>query len=234
MKRIMPLVLLLVFTLSLSTYGRANNKAIQKWNIPGDILGSTPNQVLFNQGAKGVWFFMEGFSTVHDPLTYRLLHNYTAPCDNWNFGGPLFVGIGCWESTNLSIGQYTPFMSLNFTDHPIWMVNHDFPARSLVLNASETQLAVVAWKSPLAGTINVRGSFEQFLGFCGNGIHWSVDKGADTLASGDIGAGGGLRTFHLSDIKVVKGESLYFTVDSLGDRYCDETPLHVTIVKSKK
>lgn len=232
MKKITKLFLLLFFALAFTSYGMTNDKAVHKWSIPGDLLGNTRNQVLFNQGVKGVWFFMESFSTTHNPLTYRLLHNYTAPCDNWNLGGP-HIGIGCWESSNFSVGQYTPFMSLNFTYRPIWMVNHDFPARSLVLNASESQLAIVAWESPLTGTVQVSGSFEQFLGFCGNGIHWSVDRGGATLASGDIGPGGGLQTFNLTGISVVKGESLYFTVDSLGDRYCDETPLHVTIVQSE-
>lgn len=232
MKRFTRSILLVIITLFSITFATAQSKKIRTWNIPGDILGG-PNQLSFNQGAKGVWFFMEGFSTLHDPLTYRLLHNYTAPCDNWNFAGSI-VGIGCWESTNLSLGQYTPFMSANFTNEPLWMVNHWFPARSLVLNPSETQLAIVAWKSPRAGNIHVTGSVEQFLGFCGNGIHWSVDKGMDALASGDIASGGGQQKFDLTDVKVTTDETLYFTVDSLGSRVCDETPLNVTITMSKK
>jgi hypothetical protein len=120
MKSITRSTLLFALILMLtSTYGAAQAKKVRTWNIPADILASQ-NQLSFNQGAEGAWYFMEAFSTVHDPRTYRLLHYYTAPCNNWE---PV-VGAGCWESTNLTFGnQHAPFVTANFTDHPVGCTN---------------------------------------------------------------------------------------------------------------
>ena len=215
-----------------TTHGVAQSRRAWTWNLPGDVVRSH-NQLSFNQGAKGVWFFMESFSTVHDPLTYRLMPDYTAPCANWN---PLVAGAGCWESTNLNEAgdQHLPFVTVNYTHRPLNLTGIEWPARSLFLNPSPTQLAIVAWKSPIAGTIRVTGSFKQFNGTCGNGIAWSVDKGSHTLASGQIAAGGGTQTFDLKHLGVAEDETVYFTVDSLGDYFCDEAPLDVTITMVMK
>jgi hypothetical protein len=97
------------------------------------------------------------------------------------------------------------------------------------LNPSEQKLAILAWKSPHIGRIPVTGSFSQFNGTCSNGIGWSVDKVAVTLVSGGIGSGGGAQTFDLKGIPVTTDEVLYFTVDSHGDRFCDEALLNLTI-----
>jgi hypothetical protein len=177
---------------------------------------------------------MEASSRVHNPLTYRLLHDYHAPCDNWGPFTASVVGAGCWESANVvpdGNDQHSPFITVNFTYHPLLFSNIEFPARSILLNPSPTQLAIVAWKSPIADTVHVAGSFTEFNATCGNGVHWSVDEGSKILASGNIASGGGLQSFDLSDITVTKGQALYFSVDSLGDIYCDEAIFNVTIAK---
>jgi len=215
-----------IFAVLATGSGSAQSNKVHSWNIPADVIGSQ-NQLSFNQGARGVWFFMEALSTIHDPLTYRLLPAYTAPCANWE---PV-VGAGCWQSANLNASgdQHIPFVTVNFTDHPLNLTGILWPAGTLFLDPAPAQLAIVAWKSPMRGSIRVTGSFTQFNGTCGNGIAWSIDKGGNTLATGQIASGGGTQTFDLTNIQVTEDETLYFTSDSLGDYLCDEAPLNVTI-----
>jgi hypothetical protein len=231
MKTLKSLLLSVLF-LVLTTYVTGENLKVRAWHIPEDVLG-THNQLSFNQGAKDVWYFMESLAADHDPLTYKLLHDYEAPCDNLGAFKPV-VGGACWEGSHvLADGQHSPFITVNFTDHPL-PISVDWPAESLFLNPSPESLAIVAWKSPDSGRVRVMGSFAQFNATCGNGIRWSVDKGGDTLASGDIASGGGSQTFDLKDVTVKRDDVLYFTVDSLGDRFCDEAPLNITITMAKK
>src|SRR5215471_17789465 len=91
------------------------NKA--RWELPGDVLG-TSNQISFNQGANEVWYFMEGISLVHNPVTYQFLPKYSAVCPST--AG--VVGLACWwdtlEPTN-SFAAY-PHIGANVTDHDVF------------------------------------------------------------------------------------------------------------------
>jgi len=211
--------------------GREMSDRARVWRIPSDVI-RTHNQLSFNQAAQDVWYFMEASSTVHDPLTYRLLPDYTVPCANFD---PL-VGAACWMSTSLNQAgdQHLPFITMNFTNRPLDLTNIEWPARSLFLNPSPTQLAILAWRSPIAAIVRITGSFTQFNSTCGNGIAWSVDIGRHALVSGQISSGAGTQNFDLEHVPVVEDQVIYFTADSLGDYFCDEAPLEVTITTVAK
>jgi len=214
------------FFLLTTSRGRAMSHETGVWRIPGDVI-RTHNQLSFSQGARDVWYFMEASSTAHDPLTYRLLPDYSGPCANFD---PL-VGAACWMSTSLNQtgDQHLPFITMNFTNRPLDLTDIEWPARSLFLNPSPTQLAILAWRSRAAAIVRITGSFTQFNSTCGNGIAWSVDIGSHALASGQIGSGAGTQHFDLEHVRVVEDQIIYFTADSLGDYFCDEAPLEVTI-----
>jgi hypothetical protein len=213
------------------------------WKLPQDIIVPNENQlpndnqISFTQGTNGGWYFMESsFPHLHNPLAYRFLHNYTAPCDLT----PDFaqIGVACWESADPAppdFVQHIPAISVNFTDTPKGGINGLLiPARVLVMNPSELKLAVVGWNSPITGDVRVSGSFTNLNQTCGNGVSWSVDKGGVTLASGQIPKFAPPALFDLSEVTVLKGQVLYFVLDSLGDRYCDETALNLTISTVKR
>src|SRR5215472_4480793 len=78
------------------------------WQLPNDVLG-TGNQISFNQGANGVWYFMESSSLAHDPLTYRFLPNFTAPCSHGTAG--VQTGVECWNNASDFSNFETPQIS---------------------------------------------------------------------------------------------------------------------------
>ncbi len=94
---------------------------------------------------------------------------------------------------------------------------------------------IVGWKSPIYGQVRISGLVRDMDGHCGDGVSWSIDLGAWTLALGDIGHGeaqgfadaqGGPG---LQSVLVSKGEFLYFVVDPNGEIGCDSTELEIRI-----
>src|SRR4051812_4674611 len=105
------------------------------------------------------------------------------------------------------------------------------PARSVIVHPYGTRLAVVARRSPGAGTGTVGGGLGGCGVGCGDGVSWSVDRNSTTLASGAVGDGGsqqfaaGTGGGALNSVAVAVGDSLYFTVGpgAQGDYQCDTT-----------
>jgi hypothetical protein len=92
------------------------------------------------------------------------------------------------------------------------------------------ELAIVGWKSPITGTVDVSGFFSDLDPNCGDGIVWSVDKGGGArLTSGTIGNGGPPQSYSLTKISVTAGQVLYFVVGRNRDYFCDSTGVDVTI-----
>ena len=73
------------------------------------------------------------------------------------------------------------------------------------------KLAIVAWESPVNGKVSMTGSFTDVDPVCGDGVLWSIDKGATTIRSGDL-PNGGSESFALVE-SAKKDQVLYFTVD---------------------
>lgn len=201
-----------------------------KWKLSENLL-ETNNQVSFNQGSNKVWYFMQSKSFAHDPRTYQFLSAYYEPCvsdaaSNWVDGMP------CWQNPEVDARGYRlPLVGINSTTEIQVVKNFPFPPRSVFVHPSSTGLAIVAWKSPVTGLVNISGFFSDLdpTGF--NGVIWSVDRGSQTLASGTIPNGGPPQTFNLTNVSVKTGQVLYFTVDPDGDYSSDATGMDVTITK---
>jgi len=145
--------------------------------------------------------------------------------------------MACWQNPNLERGIYPiPLVGVNFT-YLTQLPNGEFgiPPRSVFIHPSSSELAVIAWKSPISGLVNVAGLFSDLDPTAGNGVIWSVDiwsasKGNQTLASGAIPNGGPAQTFSLTGVSVSVGQVLYFVVDpNSGDDFSDTTGVDVTI-----
>ena len=210
----------------------------QVWNLSRDIQ-STGNQISFDQGTNGVWYFMESSSTTRDPLTYRFLGHYGAPCDENGKNGPFAVrGLACWSSidTDYSRGEnLAPSVTFNFTGKTIYLSgypNVGIPPRTLVIDPTVAKLGIVAWKSPVAGTILIAGDFTDLHPGGPTGVRWSVDKVKTTLAAGQLPEGGS-QSFYIPGLAVTKGQVLYFTIDALGNQDTDEIALTVRIVQTQ-
>ena len=153
------------------------------WELPEDVLG-TSNQISFNQGANGVWYFMESSALAHDPLTYRFLPNFTAPCSYGTLG--VVPGASCWAnaSDDFHISNFEdPKILLNASGQTLSFAALTIPPNTLAQEPGPSQLVIVAWRSPVNGFVNVTAKYTA-LASCANGVIWSVDKGSTTLKSG--------------------------------------------------
>jgi hypothetical protein len=226
-KAIKKLVFLCIAIYALAVTTTAQNT----WKLSRDLL-ATNNQISFNQGSNGVWYLLQSSSFTHNPGTYKFLPVYSFPCVT-NPSAPLVVNIPCWQNPNPdSQGNLAPIMLGNVTYKTVFFRNFGIPARSVTMHPSMTGLALIGWKSPITGLINVAGFFSDLDPNCGNGIIWSVDKGNQPLATGTIANGGPTQTFSLTGISTFAGQVLYFTVDPNGDYFCDTTGVDVTISKT--
>ena len=191
------------------------------WNLAQDI-GATGNQIGFNQGAGGVWFFMASSRVVHDPLLYRFIREFDAPAVAFTPGFKVPDGFSCWQETKV-----LPDVCFNFTEHPITLEAYDVPPRTVSMHPIAGRFTIVAWRSPLTGSVAIQGSFTDQNPNCGNGILWSIDKNDKTVLSDDL-PNGTSQNFS-TRVRVRQNDVLYFIVDANNDYSCDSTGLDVTI-----
>jgi hypothetical protein len=192
------------------------------WKLSKNLL-ETNNQISFNQGSNKVWYFLLSKSFVHDPKTYQFLAAYYEPCvsdaaSNWVDGMP------CWQNPEVDVRGYRlPLVGINSTYATQNVKNFPFPPRSVFVHPSISGLAIIGWKNPFTGSLNISGFFRDLdpTGF--NGVIWSVDLGSQTLATGTIANGGPPQTFSLTNVSVKAGQVLYFVVDPDGDYTSDST-----------
>jgi hypothetical protein len=230
-KAIKTLVILCIAVYALAVTATAQTT----WKLSANVL-ATNNQISFNQGTNGVWYFLQSSSFKHLPKTYKFLSAYDEPCDVFSL---LIDGLACWHNPNPdSQGNIAPIVGANFTyatQFPSLPKGDPFgiPARSVWMHPGMDGFGIVGWKSPITGSVNVAGSFSDLDPNCGNGIVWSVDKGSQKLATGTIANGGPPQTFSLAGVSVSAAQVLYFIVDPNGDYFCDSTGVDVTIKESK-
>jgi hypothetical protein len=197
------------------------------WNLAQDVV-ATGNEISFSQGTNGVWYFMESQSFSHDPFTYSLLPHYTVFCD---FDPAAADGTACLGDAERDVvGNRLPAVGVNFTNGTVTIFNTPLPPRSVFMHPGIEKLAIVAWKSPVTGTVRMMGSFADVDANCGDGVLWSIDKGRNTLRSGAL-ANGGAASFALATA-VKKNQVLYFIVHPNAEYSCDSTNLQLIITRA--
>ncbi len=217
----------LIFALVLGLTTAQAQKAM--WNLSRDLRASN-NEISFNQGSNGVWYFMESASERHIPSTYSFLPVYVAPCTGGIREVPI-IGVNCWRDISLQ-EQHAPLVGVNFTNQTqVFNLTDTIPPHAVWMHPAPANLVIVAWKSPLLAIVSVTGSFTDNDPVCGNGILWFIEKGGSRLASGNI-PNGGAQGFSLPSVSVSPGQILYFMVDAnKGDFGCDSTELDLTIAQ---
>ena len=92
----------------------------QTWTLARGI-GSTGNQIDFDQGTAGVWYFMVSQTTEHNPQLYRFIREFNAPglsnCPRSNRPGRIRP-VGRSRMTSLS-----PAVCFNANDHSVMLWN---------------------------------------------------------------------------------------------------------------
>ena len=209
------------------------------WNLAQDV-GGTGNQLAFDQGAAGVWYFMTSrcwacspadgkpSAPPHDPHFYRLIREYHAPDvawgESWN---DLPQERSCWQEETAR----EPNVCYNDFKEPREFAM-DIPPLSVQVHPGPDTPVIVAWKSPVRGVVSVSGVFADSNPCGADGVSWYIDRRSQTLASGTV-AEGGRQTFRLRSVSVDKNTVLYFGVLANGSYFCDTTLLDVTISRHR-
>jgi hypothetical protein len=179
-------------------------------------------------GNPNVWNYMQSATLVHDG-NYTLLPNFAsdflgaAGVDGWYGAGgqPPCAPPGglpaVWINTN---AEPMSFCGFNFTN----------PPGHAVLHPETTQDAIVGWRSPISGIVQISGGVKDIDRNGGNGISWFVDLGTTTLAHGKIHNGGKQRFPIGLTTMVSVGQFLYINIDpKAGDNGFDSTRVRLTI-----
>lgn len=192
--------------------------AATDWDLDRDFRVS-PNQANPNpdiSGTPNVWHFMQSASLVRDPASYSLLPHFTANA----YSGP---GLNLWASSQVSHGQQFsyPAVGINASGQNQFAISFTWPAGAVYMVPDPLRLAVVGWRSPITGKVDVTGSFTDLDSSCGNGVAWFVDRGTTNLAQGSF-PNGGSQSFNLSDVTITQGNFLYFILDATNNNnICD-------------
>ncbi len=193
------------------TFLKAEAAPFYSWDLSRSMAyGITTNPF----GAGNVWTLMyDSVGTSHNESNYRAMPSYSpAPASiysRWLNPAQNYLLIGVADTSYNTPDRGTPIM------HPAPMYS-----------------AVVAWKSPINGTIDIMGKFTDADASCGDGVSWFIDKGNTTLMTKTF-SNGGETSFIQQNISVSIGTNLYFIVSSGSNNsnLCDTTALELLITQ---
>jgi hypothetical protein len=204
------------------------------WDLAADFR-IAPEQANPNPDSLGhdrVWYFMQGATLDHQPSSYTPLASFFSDL----FGVP---GLEAWHGAVSDPGpnNFLPHVAFNAgTDS---LPGLDWPHGAVLVHPLPDQTVIVGWRSPVTALVRVDGGVTDRNPGCGDGIDWSIDKGATTISNGDIPNGGGqpfsdgAAGARLSAVPVTAGQFLYFIVGPgpNHDYGCDSTQLDITITQ---
>ncbi|MFM7160774.1 MAG: DUF1549 domain-containing protein, partial [Planctomycetaceae bacterium] len=164
------------------------------------------------------------------PLTEAADKLFDSPLDGWAFR---------------TQGALAPAVGKVTTAYDIGL---KFQPGDILVAPGPDHAIVIAWRSPVAGRLEIRGVFEHGQSCCGDNsrVRWSVERGPapdesrgfvpTVLASGesDFGTPTQRGEFHLNDQEVHPDDCVYFLVDAIADgtatpHHGDGTRLDVTL-----
>jgi hypothetical protein len=208
------------------------------WDLSQD-LGGASNEISFNEGSNQTWYLMESTTRVHDPTGYVFLTQYQATCQS-AVTGDTVTGLGCWHGTEAHhVTSLKTEVAFNFTDQTLDSQVDGYPGylpHSLLMTATWDRYVIVAWRSPITGSVNLKGAFGWRNFFISDVVLWSLDKGNTTLKSGMLWGAQPRGDLTLSGLPVKTGEVLYFIVDfpNYESCYCAEpVDLRVAVTQAQ-
>jgi hypothetical protein len=207
--------LALISVLVLTTSEIAIAGQVFSWNLSRDMMkGITHNP-------KGVWAFMQNTTGVDKPENYSLLADYYAPCA---IETPY---LKCWHVPD-SLGSY-PLVGITtktFSYRGTTLIK-GVPLFHPAINSP----VILRWQSPINGSVNVMGRVSAFDQNCsGDGVNWFLKNNSATIIkSGHLNRCTGAAIL-VDNIAVIKGDSLYFSIDMNQTLHNDSTNLDILII----
>jgi len=144
-------------------------------------------------------------------------------------------GLYAWR---VASGADTPSVVANATDQEIGFLTVKVPQHAISIHPSPKAGVAAAWKSPIAGKIQIKGKVADADPNCGDGIDWQLVKISDTnemtIVKGAIPNGGmEILSGKVASIEteVNAGELLQLNVFPKGDYSCDSTIVELEITE---
>ena len=175
-----------------------------EFQMPPDQKNPSPD----GYGNPGVWSYLRSLTDSDDPTSYLLLPNFQSAPPHWYER----------DLVNLIVGYDARpgVITLHGWSDGIRDHNHD---------------AILGWRSPVAGTIHLRGAVWSPTPSCGepaDGPTFTIQLDRSLVASYPLGLGGS-KDLDLT-VEVEAGQSLYFSNDPGLDARCDNIFLRLTII----
>ncbi len=134
-----------------------------------------------NRALLANWASFLGLGNHADPQSKGLFKNALTKVQG-------FDAVNGWGS------EATPSLLANRSEKSISFLTLTIPERSVVMHPSPTSAAVVAWKSPMAGSLRLKSAVADADHKCGNGAVWKIEhrsrSGTTLIAQGVINNGG--------------------------------------------
>ncbi|MCA9079691.1 MAG: DUF1592 domain-containing protein [Planctomycetaceae bacterium] len=131
-----------------------------------------------------------------------------------------------------------PNMLTNRSESDISFSTLTVPARGVVMHPSPSQESIVAWRSPLSGSVQISGLVADADDKCGNGTSWRLERltesGATLLASGTFD-NGGRSTIHVdAAVNVSTGDIVSLIINARDNSHvCDTTHVSLTLTETE-
>ncbi|HWE55247.1 MAG TPA: DUF6531 domain-containing protein, partial [Acidimicrobiales bacterium] len=201
------------------------------WNLVNAFAEGGNANPFHVDGATSPWSIRRSTSLAHDG-NYALLPTYAQPFDGLS-------GVRSWSAADASDcssqtppDSELPLVAANAgaTDQQdIQGCLHDAPPNSVTVLPPSNGMAVIAWKSPISGTVDITGALTA--AFSQDGLDWSIDEGTTTLASGTNSGPGATTSFGNVQANVAVGTYLYLLIDpgTQGNNLGDASQVDLTI-----
>jgi mono/diheme cytochrome c family protein len=140
-------------------------------------------------------------------------------------------GLHGWRNTT---GPDTPCATVNTTDQEQAFGTIRMPPHTVSVHPSPTAGVGVGWRSPISGTVRVRGRVVDADNICGDGIEWTLDRvtgGTALLAKGAI-PNGGQQDVPERSLEVKEGDLVQLNILPKKDYTCDTTVVEIQVAEA--
>jgi hypothetical protein len=124
------------------------------------------------------------------------------------------------------------------SSNAVQMIPGTVPPHKIAVHPTPTEIVAVAWKSPIAGKVNVAAYIKHAHPACGNGVAWWLEQRhgnkAAILGEGLLDLGQEAK-FPARTLTIEKDDQIVLAVDARdGNHVCDLTEVNLTITESAK
>lgn len=170
------------------------------------------------------WLMYLGIASAGESKLEPLITQKSESVANYNF-------IKGW------VGENALSVLANSSDATV-NIPGEMKPHSVATHPSPKFASVIAWRSPIAGTLKVSGSVQDAHTACGNGILYSLElrrgQTREVLAAGESKGSSVIPLGPLQEVSVMQGDVIALVIDPKGNEHsCDHTAINLTLGDGK-